>query len=98
MIKVVYKPFGLIVSALGGLLASALFTRVWRAIASEEDTPDPMDRDRGWAEILASAALHGAVFAGVKAAMDRAGAIGFAHATGTWPGKSSEVAPNDERG
>ncbi len=88
MIKVVYKPFALIVSVLGGLVGSVLFTRVWRAIAHEEDTPDPLDRERGWGEILASAALQGAVFAGVKAAMDRAGAVGFAHATGTWPGKS----------
>jgi len=75
---------------LGGLLASALFSRVWRAIAHEEESPDAMDRDRGWAEILTSAALHGAVFGGVKAVMDRAGAVGFAHATGTWPGKTRE--------
>lgn len=90
MMKYAYKPLGMIVGVAGGLLASALFSRVWRAVANEDDAPDAMDRDRGWAEILIAAALHGAVFAGVKAAADRAGAIGYARATGTWPGKSSD--------
>lgn len=40
----------------------------------------------GWGEIAASAALQGAVMAGTKAVVDRAGATGFAKATGTWPG------------
>lgn len=90
MIKAAYKPFGLIVSVLGGVLASALFSRVWRAVAGEEDSPDAKDQDRGWTEILTAAALQGALFGGVKAAMDRAGATGFARATGTWPGRTSE--------
>lgn len=90
MIKAAYKPFGLIVSVLGGVLASALFSRVWRAVAGEQDSPDAKDQDRGWKEILTAAALQGALFGGVKAAMDRAGATGFARATGTWPGRTSE--------
>lgn len=90
MIRAVYKPFGLIVSVLGGVLASALFSRVWRAIAHEDDSPDATDRDRGWSEILISAALQGALFGLVKAAVDRAGATGFARATGTWPGKTTD--------
>ncbi|MGI8880611.1 MAG: DUF4235 domain-containing protein [Jatrophihabitans sp.] len=90
MIKAAYKPFGLIVSVLGGLLASALCSRLWRAMAGEDDTPDATDRDRTWTAILAAAALQGALFAGVKAAVDRAGATGFARATGTWPGKTND--------
>ena len=75
---------------LGGLLAGAAFKRIWRAIAHEDDSPDAKDRDRGWGEILAAAAIEGAVFGGVKAAVDRAGATGFARATGTWPGDTDE--------
>jgi hypothetical protein len=89
MLKVVYKPFGLIVSVLGGALASSLFSRIWRAISHEKDSPDAKDRDRSWREVLTSAVLQGAIFGGVKALVDRAGATGFAHATGTWPGKTS---------
>src|SRR5581483_5745677 len=88
-LKLLYKPVGLLVSVLGGLLAGALFKRLWRAIAGERDAPEAKDRDRTWREVLAAAAIQGAVFGGVKALIDRAGATGFARLTGVWPGKTS---------
>ena len=88
MAKVLYKPFGLIFSVLGGLLASAIFKRVWSAAGNEDEAPKPTDETRGWGEILIAAAAEGAVFGGVKALIDRAGATGFARLTGAWPGRS----------
>ena len=35
---------------------------------------------------MAAAAIEGAVFGLVKAAVDRGGATGFARLTGVWPG------------
>ena len=84
--SVLYKPFGLIISVLGGVLAGALFKQVWRRVAGEADAPDAKDRERGWGEIITAAAVQGALFGTVKAALDRAGATGFARATGVWPG------------
>ena len=84
--KALYKPFGLLISVLGGLLAGALFKQVWRAVAGEDDAPNATDKERGWGEIITAAAVQGALFGTVKAAVDRAGATGFARATGTWPG------------
>jgi hypothetical protein len=89
--KALYKPFGLLISVLGGLLAGALFKQVWRAVAGEDDSPDAKDRDRGWAEIVGAAAIEGAVFGTVKAVVDRAGAKGFERATGVWPGNTDDV-------
>jgi hypothetical protein len=86
MIKVLYKPLGLAVSVLGGILASAIFKKVWKLSAGEEDAPKATDADRGWPEILLAAALHGAIFAVVKAAVDRSAAEGARKLTGTWPG------------
>lgn len=86
--KVLYQPFGLLVSVLGGVLAGALFKRLWRVVAHEDDSPDAKDRDRGWGEIVTAAALQGALFGTVKAIVDRAGAKGFERATGTWPGNT----------
>lgn len=83
--KFLYKPFGLLISVLGGLAAGAVFKQVWRVVAHEEDTPDATDPDRTWREIALAAAVQGAVFGGVKAIVDRAGAKGFAKATGKWP-------------
>jgi uncharacterized protein DUF4235 len=86
MAKVIYKPFGLLVGVLGGLVAGAVFKRLWRTVAHEDDAPDATDADKGWGEVVAAAAAQGAVFGGVKAVMDRAGATGFARLTGAWPG------------
>ena len=86
MAKVIYKPFGLLVSVVAGVIAGAVFKRVWRTVAHEDDTPDATDADKGWGEVVAAAAAEGAVFGGVKAVMDRAGATGFARLTGAWPG------------
>jgi Protein of unknown function (DUF4235) len=87
--RVLYKPFGLLVSVLGGLVAGAVFKRVWSAVAHEEEAPKATDADRGWHEVVAAAAAQGAVFGGVKALIDRAGATGFAKVTGAWPGDRS---------
>jgi uncharacterized protein DUF4235 len=86
--RLLYKPFGLIFSVLGGIVAGAIFTRVWGAVAGEDEPPEATDERRGWGEVLTAAAAQGAVFGGVKALIDRAGATGFARATGAWPGES----------
>ena len=54
--KFLYKPFGVMVSVLGGLLAGMVFKRTWRAIAGEDDSPDATDRQRSWGEIVTAAA------------------------------------------
>jgi hypothetical protein len=86
--KALYTPFGLLFSVLGGVIAGALFKRMWRVVANEDDAPDAKDRDRGWGEIVTAAAVQGAIFGTVKAVVDRAGAKGFERATGTWPGNT----------
>ena len=85
MLKLLYKPLGVAASVLGGVVASAVFARIWKLVDSRDDAPKATDPDRGWTEVLGAAAVQGAVFGLVKAALDRAGATGFARATGTWP-------------
>jgi hypothetical protein len=87
--KVIYKPLGLLFGILGGLVAGAVFKRVWRAVGHEEDAPNATDRDRGWGEVVTAAAAQGAIFAGVKAVVDRAGATAFERVTGVWPGSTT---------
>ena len=88
MAKLLYKPLGLIVGVLGGMVAGKIFKRVWTAVERENDAPEATDASKGWGEVIAAATLEGAVFGGVKAAIDRAGATGFAHLTGAWPGQT----------
>ena len=84
--KVLYRPFGLLFSVLGGLVASAMFKQVWKRVAHEDEPPSAKEANRSWGEVLPAAALQGAVFAFVKAAVDRGGLKGFEKATGVWAG------------
>jgi Protein of unknown function (DUF4235) len=84
--KLVYRPFGLLFSVFGGILAGALFKQAWKRVSDKEDPPKPRQSEYGWRELLAAAALQGAVFGLVKAAIDRSGARAFEKVTGTWPG------------
>jgi hypothetical protein len=83
-VKLAYKPVGLLLGAGAGVLSGMIFKQVWK-LAGHDDAPDATDQDRGWAEILLAAAVQGAIFAVVKAAVDRAGAAGVQKATGQWP-------------
>jgi hypothetical protein len=69
-------------------LLGQLFKGVWRALGGDREAPSAKDRDRTWREVIAAAVIQGAVFGGVKALIDRAGATGFARLTGVWPGKT----------
>jgi predicted metal-dependent enzyme (double-stranded beta helix superfamily) len=86
MARLLYKPLGLLFGVLGGIVAGAIFKRVWRAAADEAEAPKATDKRKSWGEVFAAAAAEGAVFGGVKALVDRAGATGFARVTGAWPG------------
>ena len=85
MKKLMYKPLSLAASVAGGVIAGAIFKRVWKLIADEGEAPKATSRDYGWGSVLAAAALQGAIFAVVKAAIDRGGAEGVRKLTGEWP-------------
>ncbi|MEV5603557.1 DUF4235 domain-containing protein [Streptomyces sp. NPDC052299] len=84
--KIAYKPVGMILGAAGGMVAGMAFKQVWKVIEGEGDAPDAMDEDRRWREILLAAAVQGAIFAVVKAAIERSGAVTARRLTGSWPG------------
>jgi hypothetical protein len=77
----IYKPVSLAFSIAGGALAGAVFTRVWRAVGDGNEAPEPTELDHSTREVLLAAALHGAVFGLVRAAVDRAGARGYRRLT-----------------
>jgi predicted metal-dependent enzyme (double-stranded beta helix superfamily) len=83
--KIAYKPVGILMGMAAGAIAGAAFKQVWKLASGDDDTPNATDEDRGWVEILAAAALQGAIFAVVKAAVDRGGATGVRKFTGEWP-------------
>lgn len=85
MNKVLYKPFSIAFSVAGGIAAGMVFKQVWKRVSGEDEAPQATSQDYGWGEVLAAAALQGAIFAVVKAAIDRGGAAGVRKFTGEWP-------------
>jgi hypothetical protein len=83
--KVSYRPIGLLLGVAAGAVAGLIFKQVWKLASGDKDAPDAIDEDRSWGEIIAAAALQGAIFAVVKALVDRGGATGLRKITGTWP-------------
>jgi Protein of unknown function (DUF4235) len=98
MTRLLYRLMTMVISVLSGMLARAIFKRVWQVAAGEEEAPTATDVRRGWREVLTAAALQGAIFALVRAAVDRATAEGTRKLTGVWPGDDSEREKAEERG
>ena len=86
MSKLLHKPLSLGAGILGGVLAGMAFKRIWKLASGEPEPPQATSVEYGWGEVLAAAALEGAIFGLVKAAVDRGGAVGVRRLTGRWPG------------
>jgi hypothetical protein len=59
-------------------------------VAADEEVPSATDTRRSWPEVLIAAAIDGAIFAIVKAVLDRGIATAARELTGTWPGDGGE--------
>jgi hypothetical protein len=83
--KTAYKPVAMVLGLGAGVVAGALFKQAWKLVAGEGDAPTADDEYRHWGEILAAAALQGAIAYAVRAAVLRSGHIGVRKVTGHWP-------------
>ncbi len=84
--KLLYKPFGIVLGLLAGFAGRQVFNAIWGKL-DDEEPPEATTELAPWGKVLAAAALQGAIFAVVRAAVNRAGAKSFEHLTGVWPGE-----------
>lgn len=86
--KILYRPVGLAASVVSGIIAGRIFDMVWKRVSAdkEADPPGALQSEYPLKEVLAAAALQGALFAVVRTAVNRGGARAFQRATGEWPG------------
>jgi hypothetical protein len=82
----IYKPIGLTIGILSGLLSKRIFNFIWEKI-DDEDPPKGTTHHAPWGKILAAAAIQGVIFKTVRVAVDRYGANGWYYLTGNWPGE-----------
>ncbi len=84
--KLIYKPIGIVLGVLAGLLGRRLFTFAWSRI-DEEDPPKATTEVAPWSKVLAAAALQGMIYRVTRVVVDREAAKGWAYLTGVWPGE-----------
>ena len=86
--KILYRPLGLVSSLVAGVIAGSVFKQVWKHATpgDSSDAPKALESEYGLKEILVASAIQGAIFATVKALVNRGGARVFQKLTGEWPG------------
>jgi hypothetical protein len=86
--KILYRPWGLVASVVGGLIAGQLFQQLWKRLDpdSSEDPPTPLQSEYRLPKVLIAALVQGALFSVVRALINRGGARAFERWTGEWPG------------
>jgi hypothetical protein len=88
----VFKPFGIVVGLLAGVVASKLFERLWSVI-DDQQAPEPKYREIPLAKLVVALLLQGAISRLVRGMTDHGLRHGFARLTGEWPGAER---PEDE--
>lgn len=84
--KLIYKPFGIALGILAGLVGKRLFNFAWSRI-DDEDPPKATTEIAPWPKVIGAAALQGIIYKVTRVLVDRYAAKGYAHLTGVWPGE-----------
>jgi hypothetical protein len=84
--RLIYKPFGMLLGALSGLLAKRLFKAIWGRLDGREP-PHASTEGTSWPRALGATALRALIFSLTRGAAERIGARCFQHLTGVWPGE-----------
>ncbi len=85
-VKVFFIPISVTGSLLAGALGRWLFGQVWE-LFDDQEPPQSEHLRASWAKVVVSAVVRGAIFAGVRAAVDRGTRMAFMNVTGAWPGE-----------
>ncbi len=86
-----FVPLSIGAGYAAGMISTKIFEQVWGLI-DDREPPKANIEEATYPKVLAAAAVQGLTFYVTRAAIQRAGAKGFAHLTGVWPGdKRAEV-------
>ena len=81
-----FRPVGILVGLLAGVVGKKIFDRVWKLI-DDEDAPEPKYREIAFGKLVVALLLEGAIFSVLRGLADHGARHGFARLTGEWPGE-----------
>ena len=81
-----FRPVGILVGLLAGVVGKKIFDRVWKLI-DDEDAPEPKHREIAFGKLVVALLLEGAIFSVLRGLADHGARHGFARLTGEWPGE-----------
>jgi len=84
--KILFAPIGIGAGMIAGLIGKSLFDFVWSRISNEE-APEPDQREVSVPMLAVALALEGAIFRVIRGLVDRGSRAGFLRLTGRWPGE-----------
>lgn len=84
--KVIYKPIGIFLGIIAGMLGKRIFDFAWTKI-DDQAPPKPTTEHAPWGKVIGAAAMQGVIFKVTRTVVDRYGAIGWTYLTGSWPGE-----------
>jgi hypothetical protein len=93
--KFIYKPIGIFLGILAGLVGKRLFNFAWTKI-DDTEPPKATTEQAPWVKIIGAAALQGVIFKTTRVVVDRYGAIGWNYLTGSWPGEKRPDPDDDD--
>jgi hypothetical protein len=92
VIKLLFKPVGILGGLLAGLLARRSFALIWRTVDAQEP-PRPEQRWVSLPKLALALSIEGAVFRLVRGLVDHASRVGFTGFVGRWPGEDPGSRP-----
>jgi hypothetical protein len=81
-----FKPIGIVLGLLSGLLARRIFAFIWSKI-DDEDAPDPKFREMNWKKLVIALVVEGAIARLVRGLTDHGTRQAWMRAIGQWPGE-----------
>lgn len=84
--SLVFRPVGIAVGLLAGIVGTKIFELIWGWI-DDEDAPDPKYRKIPLGKLVVALILEGAIFGVLRGLADHGARHGFARLTGEWPGQ-----------
>jgi hypothetical protein len=86
--SLVFKPIGILIGVLAGLLGKKVFALAWRLI-DDQDPPEPKHRRVHLGKLAAALLLEGAIFGLIRGLAEHGARHGFSALSGEWPGEES---------